>query len=64
MRFSLHPTTTDEEVNYITDALKQIEKSISLWQNDYSYNSRTNEYHHKNENGSLFKLTEQWFEVG
>ena len=63
VRLSLHPTTTDEEVDYITDALRQIEKNISLWQNDYVYNSRTNEYHHKKENESLLKLTEQWFKV-
>jgi len=63
VRLSLHPTTTNAEVNYIIDALTQIEKNISSWQNDYTYNLHTNEYHHNNENGSLAELTRQWFVV-
>lgn len=63
VRLSLHPTTTNDEVNYIIDALTQIEKNISLWQNDYAYNQHTNEYHHNNENGMLAALTKQWFVV-
>ncbi len=61
VRISLHPTTTDEEVNYITDALAQIEKNISDWSNDYTYDQHSNEYHHKDENGALAKMTKSWF---
>ncbi len=63
VRISLHPTTTNDEVDFITDALAQIQKNISSWQNDYTYNSHSNEYHHKNENGSLAKMTKSWFDV-
>lgn len=63
VRISLHPTTTNDEVEYIIDALRQIEKNIGSWQNDYLYNNHSNEYHHKNENGALAKLTEKWFQV-
>ncbi len=63
VRISLHPTTTNSEVNFIVDALTQIEKNISIWQNDYIYNSHSNEYRHRNENGTLAKMTEKWFEV-
>ncbi len=61
VRISLHPTTTNEEVNYITDALAQIEKNIAIWENDYAYDQHSNEYHHKNENGALAKMTKSWF---
>ncbi|MEI7905831.1 MAG: aminotransferase class V-fold PLP-dependent enzyme [Bacteroidota bacterium] len=63
VRISLHPTTTNEEVNHITGALAQIEKNIAVWQNDYAYNQHSNEYHHKNENGTLSAMTETWFDV-
>lgn len=63
VRISLHPTTTNNEVIFITDALAHIEKNISIWQHDYIYNAQSNEYHHKNENGALAKMTEKWFEV-
>ena len=63
VRISFHPTTTNEEALYIADALRQIEKNISVWQNDYTYDIHSNEYHHKNEVRMLEKLTEKWFEV-
>lgn len=63
VRISLHPTTTNAEVNYITDALAQIEKNISLWKEEYRYDPHSNEYHHRNENGMLAALTQQWFDL-
>ena len=63
VRISLHPTTTNEEVNYITNAILQIENNISLWQADYAYDQHSNEYHHIRENGMLAAITEKWFEV-
>jgi selenocysteine lyase/cysteine desulfurase len=63
VRLSLHPTTTNEEVEYIIDALKQIEKHIAAWQHDYTYDLHSNEYHHNNESGALETMTRSWFEV-
>lgn len=61
VRLSLHPTTTNDEVKYIADALRQIEKNIASWQNDYRYDLHSNEYHHSNDNGALARMTEKWF---
>ncbi len=63
VRLSLHPTTTNEEVNGITNALAEIEKNISVWKDDYTYDQHTNEYHHKNENGALAAMTKSWFDL-
>ncbi|MDD8018836.1 MAG: aminotransferase class V-fold PLP-dependent enzyme [Bacteroidota bacterium] len=63
VRLSLHPTTTNAEVGYIIDALQQIEKNISIWQKDYTYDLHSNEYHHKDEIGAMAKMTEKWFEM-
>lgn len=63
VRLSLHPTTTNDEVIFITDALAQIEQNIGHWKNEYAYDQHSNEYHHKNDHGMLKKMTEQWFEL-
>jgi selenocysteine lyase/cysteine desulfurase len=63
VRISLHPTTTDSEVDSIIEALTQIEKNISAWEKDYTHDIHTNEYHHKNEIGVLAAMTAKWFEM-
>ncbi len=49
VRLSLHPTMTDDELLYITSAIKEIAKHGKEWSNDYDYSPRTNEFHHKND---------------
>ncbi len=46
VRLSLHPTMTDEEVDFILDAIAQIVKHAELWQKDYVYSPSTNEFRH------------------
>jgi selenocysteine lyase/cysteine desulfurase len=46
IRLSLHPTMTDDELLFITDAIKQTVLYASVWQKDYIYNSHTNEFSH------------------
>jgi selenocysteine lyase/cysteine desulfurase len=47
IRLSLHPTITDEELNFIMDALRQIVENIKEWETDYQYISKANEFYHK-----------------
>ncbi|NUN68166.1 MAG: aminotransferase class V-fold PLP-dependent enzyme [Bacteroidetes bacterium] len=63
VRISLHPTTTEEEVRYIGDALQQISRNIDAWKDDYAYDPHTNEYHHRQEHGLLAAMTASWFKV-
>jgi selenocysteine lyase/cysteine desulfurase len=63
IRLSLHPTTTNDEVDFIVDALKQIENNEMAWKNDYVYDLHSNEFHHKTEHGVLKAMTEKWFNV-
>ena len=44
VRISLHPTTTDQEIRFIGDALRQIVTHIGEWSKDYQYNKKTNEF--------------------
>jgi selenocysteine lyase/cysteine desulfurase len=62
VRLSLHPTMTDEELYFISDALIQIVKHYSDWAKDYTYNQTTNEFTH-NSDISPLKKVEEWFNL-
>jgi hypothetical protein len=47
IRFSIHPTMTNDEINYITAALNEIATNHKEWANDYNYDADTNEFSHK-----------------
>ncbi len=63
VRISLHPTTTNNDVHRIVEALTAIEAHIDSWKNDYRYDAHSNEYHHANENGMIAAMTSRWFEL-
>ncbi len=44
VRVSVHPTMTDAEMDYVIDALKEIEKKGSPWAEDYRFNKKTGEF--------------------
>ena len=44
VRLSLHPTTSDGEIDYIIDAVKKVAENAHEWQKDYEYVSAKNEY--------------------
>lgn len=46
IRLSLHPTMTDDELLFITDAIRQTVDNAEEWQKDYCYDSHTNEFNH------------------
>ncbi len=63
VRFSLHPTMTNDELNFIIDAIEEIIKNIDEWSKDYTYSSKTNEYYHNSQNGIEFTEIKRWFEI-
>jgi len=63
VRLSLHPTTTNQELDYIIDAVKQVAANANKWGNDYTYNLHSNEF---NFNGAPCKKPEDylsWFKL-
>lgn len=44
VRLSLHPITTNEELNFICDAVKKVTENIQDWKTDYKYNPQSNEF--------------------
>lgn len=63
IRLSLHPTMTDEELYYILDAIKQVQKNHLEWRKDYTYNNKTNEFKHIGEPCDKTKLVAPWFNM-
>ncbi|ASZ12502.1 aminotransferase class V-fold PLP-dependent enzyme [Chitinophaga pendula] len=63
VRLSIHPTMTDAEIHFILDAIEEIVANIKDWEEDYYYDTYSNEYYFKTPN-----MKEQhigsWFEPG
>jgi selenocysteine lyase/cysteine desulfurase len=49
IRMSIHPTTTDAEAQFVCDSIKELAANFQEWSQDYQYNSKSNEYVHRNE---------------
>jgi len=62
VRLSLHPTMTDSDLCYITDAIAQIRKNYHVWGHDYDYNRSTNEFRNRKNNQSSIQV-ESWFNL-
>lgn len=64
IRWSLHPTTTNAEVDLMIDGLKFIVANIKKLSSEYSYDNQLNVYWHKNTSPEkMNRLIEQWFEL-
>ncbi|OIV40817.1 aminotransferase class V-fold PLP-dependent enzyme [Flavobacterium johnsoniae] len=61
IRMSIHPTTTDEEIAFVCESIKDLAKNHNSWALDYSYNKDTNEFVHKNATSFEDELVESWF---
>ena len=62
VRWSLHPTMKDSEVDLMISALNDIIGNIEMYRKDYIYNNQTNEYWHKDEK-STDELMNRWFSL-
>lgn len=60
VRLSLHPTMSDDELNYILDAIEDLVGNAAEYQRDYTYSAATNEWHHRNEASKPHDVSD-WF---
>jgi len=47
IRWSIHPTTLDSEIDFFVYAIEEIKKNHQKWALDYEYNKRKNEFFHR-----------------
>ena len=63
IRMSLHPTMTNNEIEFICDAIEEVSQNFQTWGEDYQYNTIKNEFIH-NSNKSIEKeITQNWFDL-
>jgi selenocysteine lyase/cysteine desulfurase len=63
VRLSIHPVMTDEEANFIANAIEEVAGNFQTWAKDYTYHSSTNEFEFNNEkNGIDYSFVGDWFE--
>jgi len=63
VRLSLHPTMTDDELLFITDAIGQVVENAEEWSKEYTYNQHTNEFHHSGYIDKDLSVFFKWFEL-
>jgi selenocysteine lyase/cysteine desulfurase len=61
VRWSLHPTLTDDEVRFVIQSLKEIIKNIDIWQKDYLYLKNKNEFVHRNQTEKSAEYLTDWY---
>lgn len=62
VRWSLHPTMKNSEVELMITALNNIVENIETYKKDYVYNNHTNVFWHKGEKSEK-DLMEEWFKI-
>lgn len=63
VRVSLHPTMTDEELDFIIKAVVEISENYKEWGKDYIYDPHNNEFYHKTEPRDKTERIVDWFKL-
>lgn len=63
VRFSLHPTMTDAELDYILRGIEEVVEHVHEWEKDYRYNSDINEFVHLTADDAMNSTIQGWFEL-
>ena len=64
VRLSIHPTTTNAEVQYLLGAIQAVVDEGAEWSKDYTYSPVTNEFHHSRAADDAPSVVRAWFELG
>ncbi|MBE2208571.1 MAG: aminotransferase class V-fold PLP-dependent enzyme [Saprospiraceae bacterium] len=62
IRLSIHPTTSNEEMDYILDAIEALCTHHQEWAKDYRYDVHTNEFQHLSGKDGIGEMVSGWFE--
>jgi hypothetical protein len=63
VRLSLHPTMTNDEILYFSNALHEIVLHYVNWKKDYTYSNKNNEFKNNRITSPLGNEIEQWFDL-
>lgn len=63
IRMSIHPTTTNAEIQYVCDSIEALAENHTEWAKDYSYNKSSNEFTHMESKQDSVEMVKDWFEL-
>lgn len=63
IRMSIHPTTTNAEIEFVCDSIKTLAANHQNMATDYIYDKNSNEFIHKNTKPLEKLMVEEWFKV-
>ncbi|HNQ27468.1 MAG TPA: aminotransferase class V-fold PLP-dependent enzyme [Aquaticitalea sp.] len=64
IRMSIHPTTTNAEIQYVCESIKSLAKNHKEWALDYNYLKHSNEFVHKaHGNAAGMDRVDAWFSL-
>jgi selenocysteine lyase/cysteine desulfurase len=63
IRLSIHPTMSNDEIDYVIDAIRQVAEKANEWEADYTYLPVKNEYEHKNMPAKKPADYDSWFRL-
>ncbi|MEL6674633.1 MAG: aminotransferase class V-fold PLP-dependent enzyme [Bacteroidota bacterium] len=63
IRMSIHPTMSNQELQYILSAIHEVAVNHPAWGEDYRYDNRSNEYIHLKQPISRQAMVDQWFTI-
>lgn len=63
IRMSIHPTTTNAEIEYVCKSIKALAQHYKSWSEDYSYNRINNEWVHANAKPIAEAMVAEWFKL-
>lgn len=61
IRMSIHPTTTNKEIDFVCQSIIELAQNFEDWSKEYTYNSKTNEFHHINALPLEKEMVDSWF---
>jgi len=61
IRMSIHPTTTNQEIEYVCDSIIAMAQNYTEWAKEYTYNSNSNEFTHNAEKPVVQEMVGRWF---
>ena len=64
IRLSLHPSMTDNEIQFILGAISELSANHKVLHEQYRYNPKINEFYHvTDQTHGLNKIVEDWFKI-
>lgn len=61
IRMSIHPTTTNSEIQYVCDGIEQLAANFKQWATDYQLKPRSNEFIHISAEDTVQQLVDNFF---